>query len=93
MSNIVDISTDYKIAPTPGMENDARFMRFFAEIIEETNWRGALTPDVTRKATNPIGAYFRDGIPLGCRMFGDREHIPGKWIVKYSKAKYVKDIV
>lgn len=93
MSNIVDISTDCKIVPTPGMENDARFMRLFTEITEETKWRGALTPDVARKATNPIGAYFRDGIPLGCRMFGDREHIPGKWIVKYSKAVYVKDML
>jgi len=93
MSNIVDISSDCKIVPTPGMENDARFMRFFTEIIEETNWRGALTPDVARKATNPISAYFRDGIPLGCRMFGDRQHIPGKWIVKYSKAAYVKDML
>ena len=93
MSNIVDISTDCKIVPTPGMENDARFMRFFTEIIEETNWRGALTPDVTRKAINPIGAYFRDGSPLGCRMFGNREHIPGKWVVKYSKAEYVTDML
>lgn len=93
MSNIVDISTDCKIVLAPGMENDARFMRFFTEIIEETNWRGALTPDVARKASNPIGAYFRDGFPLGCRMFGDREHIPGKWIVKYSKAEYVKDML
>lgn len=75
------------------MENDARLMRFFTEIIEETNWRGALTPDVTRKVINPIGAYFTDGISLGCRMFGNREHIPGRWIVKYSKAVYVKDML
>lgn len=93
MVNIVDISRECKIVPTPGMQNDARFARFFTEIIEETNWRGVLTKDVARNATNPIGAYFKDGTPLGCRMFGDREHIPGKWIVKYSKSQYVKDML
>jgi len=93
MTNIVDISRECKIVPTPGMQNDARFMRLFTEIIEETNWRGALTKDVARNATDPIGAYFKDGTPLGCIMFGDREHIPGKWVVKYSKAQYVKDML
>ena len=93
MTNIVDISRECKIVITPGMQDDARFMRFFTEIIEETNWRGALTKDVSRNATNPIGAYFKEGAPLGCRMFGDRDHIPGKWIVKYSKANYVKDML
>lgn len=93
MSNIVDISKDCKIVSTPGMQNDARLMRFFTEIVEETNWRGALTPEVSRQATSPIGAYFRDGTPLGCRMFGDREHIPGQWVVKYSNAKFVKEML
>lgn len=92
-SNIVDISKECKIVPTPGIQNDGRLFRFFTEIIEETNWRGALSPDVARKATSPVGAYFKEGLPLGCRMFGDREHIPGKWIVKYSKAEYVKDML
>lgn len=93
MANIIDISKDCKIVPTPGMQNDARFMRLFTEIIEETNWRGALTRDVIGDANNPIREYFKDGTPLGCRMFGDRDHIPGKWIVKYSKEKYVKDML
>jgi hypothetical protein len=93
MVNIVDISRECKIVPTPGMQNDARLMRFFTEIIEETNWRGVLTRDVATTATNPVGAYFRDGTPLGCRMFGDREHIPGKWVVKYSKRKYVREML
>jgi hypothetical protein len=93
MSNIVDISRDCKIVLTPSMQDDARLMRFFTEVIEETNWRGVLTQEVARYATNRIGAYFRDGTPLGCRMFGDREHIPGKWVVKYSKAGYVRDML
>ena len=92
MTNIVDISRECKIVPTPGMQNDARLMRFFTEVIEETNWRGVLTKDIAKNSTNPVGAYFKDGKPLGCRMFGDREHIPGKWIVKYSKSQYVKDM-
>ena len=68
-------------------------MKFFAEIIEETNWRGVLTRDVASHATNPIARYFNDGMPLGCRMFGNREHVPKKWIVKYSKIQYVKEML
>jgi len=93
MVNIVDISKECKIVPTPGMQNDARLMKFFTEIIEETNWRGVLTRDVASRATNPIAEYFNDGVPLGCRMFGNREHVPKKWIVKYSKSQYVKDML
>ncbi|MEM6610171.1 MAG: hypothetical protein AAF689_16525 [Pseudomonadota bacterium] len=93
MVNIFEISRECRIVPTPGMQNGNRFMRLLTEVFEETNWRGALTKDVARNATKPVGAYFKDGAPLGCRMFGDRDHIPGKWIVKYSKAKYVKDML
>lgn len=91
--NIVDISKDCKIVPTPGLKNDARLMKIFTEIIEETNWRGILTEELARNATNPISEYFNDGMPLGCRMFGSRDSVPKKWLVKYSKTKYVNEMM
>lgn len=92
-SNILDISKDCKIVPVSGKKNDFKLMRYFTEIIEETNWRGVLTREAAKDATNPVAAYFVEGLPLGCRMFGEREHIPGKWIVKYSKRKYVDEML
>lgn len=91
--NTIDISKEGKITPTPFMDNDARLGRLFTQILEETNWRGALTPDIVSQANEQIRAYFKDGLPLGCRMFGDREHIPGKWLVKYSKSEFVRDML
>ncbi|WP_170397631.1 hypothetical protein [Ruegeria arenilitoris] len=91
-SNILGISKECKIEMTPGMQGDARLVRYFTEIIEETNWRGILTPEATKGAASPIGEYFKGGTPLGCQMFGDREHVPNEWVVKYSKAEYVQDM-
>lgn len=91
LANTVDLSPE-GIVPTPLMQNDGRFGRVFTELIEETNSRGILTPDVVAEATAPIRAYFANGEPLGLRMFGDRQHIPGQWLVKYSKNKFVQDM-
>lgn len=93
LTNIIDISKECKVVLTPGTQNGGRLMRFFTEIIEETNWRGVLTHGTAKAATSPVGEYFKNGKPVGCRMFGDMEHIPGEWIVKYSQARYVKDML
>ena len=72
VSNIVDISPECKIVQTPGIKNDARFFQFFSEIIQETNWRGILTPDSARGATSPVAPrgrrHQRSPACLGQRM-------------------------
>lgn len=93
-----------KIAETPEADHvrgeahgalraDGRLSRVFTEIIEETNSRGILTSDVIDEASGPIRAYFAGGQPLGLRMFGQRDHLPGQWLVKFSRQTYVKEML
>jgi hypothetical protein len=91
--NTVDISSDGKLSITPMLQNEGRLGRIFTEVIEETNWRAILTKDAVAYATAPISAYFSDGSPLGFRMFGDRQHISGEWLVKYSKSAHIRDML
>ena len=91
--NTVTLTKAGQLALTPMMENDARFARRFTEATEETNWRGALTRDAIAAARAPLVAYFKDGEPLGCRMFGERDYLPGKCLVKYSKQLFVSDML
>jgi hypothetical protein len=92
-ANTVDLSREGKIIPQPMMANEGRFAQVFTELIEETNARGILTREVVNEAVAPIRSYFSDGEPLGLRMFGDREHLPGQWLVKYSKRSHVEDML
>ena len=91
--NTVTLTKAGQLAPTPMIENDARFARRFTEATEETNWRGALTRDAIAAARAPLVAYFKDGEPLGCRMFGERDYLPGECLVKYSKRLFVSDML
>jgi hypothetical protein len=93
VSNTVDLNRDGKIVPQPLLADDARLAKVFTELIEETNSRGVLTKDVIDEAVSPIRSYFANGEPLGLRMFGAREHLPGQWLVKYSKRAYVEEML
>lgn len=90
--NSIDLDKDGKVTPSGMMRDDARLAELFTQIIEETNWRGALTEGLMKDTSKPIKAYFADGVPLGVRMFGSMDHLPGRWLVKYSKREYVEDM-
>ncbi|MDP2355526.1 MAG: hypothetical protein Q8M31_05635 [Beijerinckiaceae bacterium] len=91
--NIFEINRESKISPRTSLSSRILFFQLFTEIIEETNWRLILNSENAPSATFRIKEYFKDGIPLGCRMFGNREHIPGNWLVKYSKSEFVRDML
>ena len=92
LSNGLDITVEGKIAPTPMMANNARFARLFTEIIEETNWRGILTRHSGNSATEQLHSYFKDGTPLGVKMFRDKSEVPGQWLLKFSRREFVADM-
>lgn len=87
--NTVDLSADGRLVPHPLLTDDGRFAQMFTEVIEETNWRGVLTPDLVARSNAPIGAYFESGEPLGVRLFGDRQTLGGCGLVKYSQREFV----
>lgn len=93
MSNLADISTDCKIVPDPGMQNDAKLMRMFGDIIQETNWRQLLSSDLPAAIANPISLYFSDGEPVGCRMFGNLHYPPGQCLVKYTQREFAEEML
>lgn len=62
-TNSFDISSDGKLTPAPLKDNNNRLARLFTEIIEETNWRGALHKDSMSDAKRHLGAYFENGPP------------------------------
>ena len=88
--NGLDISVDGKITPTPMMEQDARLSQFFTEIIEETNWRGILHRGSIPLAFEQLNSYFRDGTPLGVKMFKTLPKVQKNHLFKFSK--FVKEM-
>jgi len=91
-TNSFDLSIDGKITPTPMMERDARFSKFFTEIIEETNWRGILHKGSMQPAFEQINAYFKDGEPLGVRMFKTLPKEQKNHLFKFSNKEFVEDM-
>ena len=69
-----------------------RFLRMFSEVIQETNWRGLLQPNFARAAKDQLQAYHRDGLPIGCQMFGKRNRISPNTLVKFSDARYISEM-
>jgi hypothetical protein len=91
-SNSLDIGADGKISIKPMIDNDARFGRFFTELIEETNWRGILNKGSIGYASEQLKAYFSDGVPLGVRMFEEIKSEPKNCLLKFSKKQYVHEM-
>lgn len=93
LQNTIDISSDGKLAITPMFQHNGRLAQILTEIIEETNYRCTLTPDILRNTTAPIGAYYANGIPFGAKMFKAYPFPSNsRTLTKYSKRKYVEEM-
>jgi len=91
-TNSLDISSDGKITPAPMKENNNRLARLFTEIIEETNWRGALHKDSMSDAKRQLGAYFENGTPIGVKLLDGISENCGNTLLKFSELQYVQDM-
>ncbi len=91
-TNSLDLSIDGKITITPTLEQDGRLSRFFTEIIEETNWRGILNKGSMQPAFEKINPYFKDGEPLGIRMFRTLPKEQENHLFKFSNKEFVEDM-
>ena len=91
-SNSIDINSNGKIVLSPMKMHNGRLGRLLTELIEETNWRGILTKDSNYDATEQIRSYFKDGTPLGAKMFQGKSKLKEQWLLKFSRKNYVDEM-
>jgi len=89
--NCVDIGLDGRIIPSPRIDNN-KLGEALVHLTQETNCRGLLHGNNISKITKKIGEYYKDGWPIGHKMFESTQENPINSIIKYSKKQFVKEM-
>ncbi len=90
LSNTLDIDPKGLISMLPHDQGGGRYMRLFAELISETNWRGILTKNATPDFFNQLDSYFENGTPIGVKMFENTPEFDSNSIIKFSKKQFIE---